>query len=119
MHRGNEVIREPHLVYYSVYGTKGCIERGRADQETAFFYFEGEMDKGEVRPITRKAPEYATTGGHGGSEHGVVKDFLDALDNKTKPPIDIIRAMDFTAPGIVAHEAVMRGNVWLEVPRFG
>jgi len=35
-----------------------------------------------------------------------------------RPPHDVIRAMDYTVPGIVAHEAAMKGGVWLDVPQF-
>jgi hypothetical protein len=30
----------------------------------------------------------------------------------------VARAIDFTAPGICAHESAMQGGVWLDVPLF-
>ena len=63
-------------------------------------------------------PEEAK-GGHGGGEYYLARDFINALDNNRKPPIDIIKAVDYTIPGIIAHQAAMKGNVWLDVPLFG
>jgi hypothetical protein len=46
----------------------------------------------------------------------MIRDFLDAVDNNTRPPIDVIRAMGFTAPGILAHEAAMSDGERLDIP---
>lgn len=64
------------------------------------------------------APEEAKHGGHGTSEHYMIRDFLDAVAHGHRPPIDVIRAMDFTVPGIVAHESAMKGGAWMGVPLF-
>ena len=49
----------------------------------------------------------------------MVRDFVDAIENNTKPPIDVVRAVDFTIPGILAHESAMAGGAWFDVPLFG
>ena len=41
------------------------------------------------------------------------------IEHDTRPPIDVIRAMDFTIPGIIAHESPMQGGEWMDVPLFG
>ena len=64
------------------------------------------------------APEEARRGGHGTSEYYLVRDFIDSIVNDTKPPIDVVRGVDMTIPGLIAHEAAMKGNVWLDVPHF-
>ena len=48
----------------------------------------------------------------------MVRDFIAAVEQGTQPPIDVVRSVDFTLPGILAHEAAMRGGVWLDVPQF-
>jgi len=68
--------------------------------------------------VDPNAPAEARQGGHGTSEYYMVRDFIDSLEQGCKPPIDVVRAMDFTIPGIVAHEAAMKGGVWLDVPLF-
>jgi predicted dehydrogenase len=119
--------REPPLVYYCIYGTKGFVENGRGAHPYAqnvsrgLLFIEGE-DK-----IAREvdwyisdpsAPEEARRGGHGTSEYYLVRDFINAIETDTTPPIDAVKAADITLPGLIAHEAAMKGNIWLDVPHF-
>lgn len=112
-----------HMVYYNLYGTKGSVESGRLGQG-GVCYIPGEMG-GEKNAETPKystvnphAPEEAKGGGHGTSEYYMIRDFLDAVKSNTRPPIDVMRAADFTIPGIIAHESAVRGGQWLDVPIF-
>ena len=116
-----------HMVWYSMYGTKGFIEAGRTGggKTDGLLYIEGEMTKEqgaqpyECSTVDPNAPEEAKSGGHGTSEYFMIRDFIDAIENKARPPLDIIRAVDFTVPGILAHEAAVKGGVWLDVPEYG
>jgi len=121
--------RYPHLVYYSLYGTRGFVENGRTGTDTeGLLWIEGETpddESGQRRAQTvpcsivdPDAPPEARQGGHGTSEYYMIRDFLDALENNTRPPIDVIRAMDFTVPGIIAHESAMTDGNWRDVPQF-
>jgi predicted dehydrogenase len=120
--RSSVVSREPLLGFYSVYGTKGFLETGREGYDTkGRIYFEDE-DK-EAREVDcfmsdPNAPEETKTGGHGTSEYYLLQDFINCIDNNTKPPIDIVKALEMTIPGIIAHQAVIKGNVWFDVPHF-
>jgi len=49
----------------------------------------------------------------------MIRDFIEAIKNNTRPPIDVVRSVDFTLPGICAHEAAMQGGIWVDVPLFG
>jgi hypothetical protein len=40
------------------------------------------------------------------------------VESGEKPPIDVMRAMDFTIPGIIAHESAMSDGNWRDVPRW-
>jgi len=121
--------RHPEVVYYSLYGEKGAVENGRtggfSGVSEGLLYIENEKGYEKGAKVIKcsvadpNAPEEAKLGGHGTSEYYLIRDFINALDNNTKPPIDVIRAMDYTVPGIIAHEAAMKGNVWLDVPLFG
>ena len=131
--RSQVALRHPQLAHFSLYGTKGFIESGRhvaprastGHRASTGRYFNAdtmtkqtgaqEIDCPLVDP---NAPTEALLGGHGTSEYFLVQDFIDAIDTNTKPPIDAVRAVEFTAPGIVAHEAAMQGEVWLDVPQF-
>jgi len=120
----SQVAVRPHMVWYSVYGTKGHLENQRypLGDGAGVFYSERtmpEIDKPEL-PRTPdsdpNAPSEASVGGHGTSEYYLIRDFLDSIEQDRPPPIDISRAVDFTAPGIVAHQSAMKGGEWLDVP---
>jgi predicted dehydrogenase len=119
----SQVASRPHMVWYSLYGTNGHLE-GQRDRGDGLYYVEGEMDKhqgGQPFPCPTSdpdAPPAARHGGHGTSEYYMIRDFLDALDAGRQPPIDVMRAMDFTVPGIIAHESAMKGGKWMDVPLF-
>lgn len=120
--RSSVATRGTWLCDYSVYGTKGSLETGRTGYDNiGLKYIEGE-DKEcvpmKISSTEENAPEEAMLGGHGTSEYYLVRDFLDSIVNDTKPPIDIVRALDMSVPGLIAHEAAMEGNVWKEIPLF-
>lgn len=128
--------RYPLIIFYSLYGTKGFVENGRrigkqeghlninADTEGMLYVEDGKgYEKGariiDCRLAAPSAPEEVKIGiGYGSAEYYLILDFIRALDNNIKPPIDVIKAMDYTVPGIIAHEAAMESNVWMDVPLF-
>ena len=114
--------RKPPLHYYALHGTKGYIESNRsAIGRPGLMYIEAEMESHqevEVLVSDPSLPESARAGGHGTAEYCLVQDFLGSLERGEKPRIDEVRAMDMTAPGLVAHESAMRGGIWLDVPSF-
>ncbi len=120
--RSSVATRKTWLCAYSVYGTKGCLETGRTGYEnTGLKYIEGEDDRCvpmEVRMSAKDLPPEAKLGGHGTCEYYLVRDFLDSVVNDTKPPIDIVRALDMSVPGLIAHEAAMEQGVWKDIPIF-
>ena len=133
--RSQVALREPPTHFYSLYGTKGTIENGRNgpgrtgllytvedcglhESYLANFRYGGNMaiDCPEADP---HAPPEAFGGGHGTIEYYLVRDFIDTLESGSlRPPIDVIKAMDMTVPGICAHEAAMSGGKWVDVPQF-
>lgn len=121
--RSSVASRRPPLCHYELYGTQGFIESGYENYDNeGRSYFEKEDEAAKPMKclsVDPNAPQGADAGGHGTSEYYLVRDFIDSIENDTTPPIDILRAMDMTVPGIIAHEAAMKGNVWLDVPRMG
>ena len=121
--RSSVLTLKPPLCHYQLYGTKGYIENGNYGyNSTGRSYYQGEDEEAKEMVCISSdpnAPEVAKLGGHGTSEYYIVSDFINSIENNTKPTIDILRAMDMTVPGIIAHEAAMKGNVWLDVPRLG
>ena len=112
---------EPHTVYYSVYGTKGFLENNRHGKDVVGMrYFEG-FDKKSM-PINCyenevEAPDFAKNS-HGTSDYYIAQDFLDCIEFNRTPILNEDRAFEITVPGLIAHEAAVTGNVWLDVPRF-
>jgi predicted dehydrogenase len=58
-------------------------------------------------------------GGHGGSHPHLVHEFVRSIVEGRRPAIDAVRAADWTAAGICAHESALRGGAGVQVPRFG
>jgi predicted dehydrogenase len=126
--RSQAAPRYHDMIFYSLYGTKGVVETGREGgwQGTqGLLFLEDEMRKEDGAQLIDcptsdpNAPLEARQGGHGTSEYYMIRDFIEAVENHTRPSIDVIRAVDFTVPGILAHEAAMSGGKWLDVPLFG
>jgi len=108
--------------YFSIYGTRGCLETDRFNwQDTAYVYFK---DSPETEAMTQirtsinhpDAPEDAKSGGHGTSEYYLVQDFIQSILNDTTPPIDVHTALDFGLPGLCAHSSALQGGKIIEIP---
>lgn len=119
--------REPPIHFYALYGTRGNLETDRigGHRDTkGRLYIHGETSARDPQIIDclqsdPAAPAEALTGGHGSTEYYLVRDFIEAVKANAHPPIDAVRAAEFTAPGICAHESSLQGGAWVEVPQFG
>ncbi len=109
----SNVIPRGHIIYYSLYGTRGYLESPR-EGERGLFYVSEEMKAPVSFPCQIVDPELP----QGIPEYFMIEDFLKAVETRSRPPIDVIRAMDFTVPGLVAHESALSGGKWLDVPLF-
>lgn len=124
--RSQVAYREPPMHFYSLYGTKGSVEnnRGAHSDTQGRLYVHGEAANREgAQEIVclasdPNAPAEAHRGGHGTTEYYLVREFLDALNHGTPPPIDAVKAAQWTAPGICAHESAMNNGQWVDVPHF-
>ena len=113
--------RKPHIVTYNLYGTKGLLETGRTEgyDTVGNRYFE-ETDK-RLTPINCNgtkldAPLNHKFGGHGTSDYYGAQAFLDYIEFGKEPYTTVDRAVELTLPGIIAHEAAMKGHVWMDIP---
>ncbi|NLE43864.1 MAG: Gfo/Idh/MocA family oxidoreductase [Chloroflexi bacterium] len=122
--RSSVAYREPPMHYYSLYGAKGFVETDRTGGrggDKGKLFIEGAMEVYEEIACPHADPNAAADqlkGGHGTAEYYLVREFLDALKEGIRPPIDVVRAMDFTLPGICAHESAMNDSKWVDVPLF-
>jgi predicted dehydrogenase len=124
----------PHaMAYYSLQGTKGVYEGGRAPGELPRVWLSEGPDGGggrerEWRSLWdyeahlpeewRNPDQEALRAGHGGGDYFVVRDFVGAVRAGAPPPIDVYRALDYTVPGLVSEQSILRGGVPLPVPDF-
>lgn len=113
--------RKPAWCGYAVYGTKGYLQTECYDSETAQRYFMDE-DEDMVKIATHSSDPNATEemklGGHGSCEFYLIDHFLDAIIEDKKPALDIVKALDMTIPGLIAHDCAMEGGVWKNMPDF-
>ncbi|GIV79700.1 MAG: glycosyl hydrolase family 109 protein 1 [Litorilinea sp.] len=121
--------KRPHaMTNYTLQGTKGVFEGARRPGERDWVWISDycrdpnqwvplETFEAEFLPeIWRDPPPEALQAGHGGGDYFEVMDFIDAVQGRKAPTIDIHKAMDMTLPGLVSQESIRRGGEWLEVP---
>ena len=126
--RSQTAFREPPMHFYSLYGTKGSLENdrsGHGGEQRGKLFVAGEHDPKQgfediaCPEADPAAPPEAYSGGHGTSEYYLVRDFISAVKQGTRPPIDAVKAAEWTAPGICAHASALQGGEWVDIPSFG
>jgi predicted dehydrogenase len=118
--------REPHSIWYAVYGTKGMAESDRwGDRfEAVNLYLENDGGTRRERhwipawPAGSGAPGAADT--HGGGDFYAVHFFLEKVLGRSSAAesIDVYEALDMSVPGILAYKSILAGNAPFEVPDF-
>jgi len=102
----------------AVYGTEGSFEHSLSG--AVWVDIEG---KEEVKPPMHHEelpePLASNLGGHGGSHAYLVHEFVDAVDKKRLPRINVWEAVRYCAPGLVAHKSALKGGELLKVPDWG
>jgi hypothetical protein len=119
----------PHnMTHYVLQGTKGAYISGRRPGEPGLIWTEARSPGPEQwQTLDEYEPEFlpdewrrhgaaAVASGHGGGDFFVARAFARAVLDGTPPPIDVHRALDFTLPGLISEESIVRGGVPLEVP---
>lgn len=123
----------PHNMHaYLLQGTKGCYEapRGFGDDHKVWLedrpsgdgkerVWRSLWDFKDYLPERYKNPtEEAKKAGHQGGDYYLVKDFYDAVVNNTEPEVNVYRAAEWTAVGLLSElSATNRGRV-MELPNF-
>jgi len=117
---GFSVEREPAFHYFTLYGTKGCIETGRGlDDKPKIYLKEGEPEH-KIAPFEYEddMPEAAKAAGHGGADFFVLREFVSSIEEGRPPEIDVVQGMEQTAPGICAHQSALENGKPVEIPNF-
>ena len=56
--------------------------------------------------------------GHGGGDFFIVEDFIEAIRRNEQPELNVYRACEWTAVGLLSAISVTNGGKTMEVPRF-
>lgn len=121
--------KRPHaMTNYTLQGTKGAYESSRRTGEGNWVWLEEycrdpnawvSLDQFEdefLPEIWRNPPREALASGHGGGDYFEVMDFVDTVQGRKPPAIDIHAAMDMTLPGLISQESIRCDGEWLDVP---
>jgi predicted dehydrogenase len=133
----------PQQRYMSLQGTAGCYEGPRDMSENHHIWLEhgrgrdasplptlGMASRERAwRSLWDYADDYlpamwrdvtpeARAAGHGGSDYLCARDFAQALLDGRPAPIDVYRAMDYTVPGLVSEESILKDGAPVDVPDF-
>ncbi|MGQ9552619.1 MAG: Gfo/Idh/MocA family protein [Anaerolineae bacterium] len=120
--RAQAVAREPMMHYYSIYGTRGCLETERPPhpmQTNAWLEsvpYINSMIRIPVDANVPHAPAEAYAGGHGTVEYFMIQDFMGSIRTDTRSPIDVELAWNMTVPGLCAHQSALKGGMPVPVP---
>ena len=108
-------IQRSYCLYYSVYGTKGSVERTRiqdffADNTTNYLYLHDQMwQLNGMIPVPVHNwfdPLIKERASHGTMEIAQAMDFVDAILKDRRPLIDVYEAARSSAAAIVALKAI-------------
>ncbi len=123
----------PHnLAFYSLQGTKGAYEapRGLGDDHKVWLSdMDADTAHAKWRPLSefearylpdryRNATAEQRQTGHWGGDFFIVQDFVDAVVNGTRPPVDVYDACEWTAVGLLSELSVTNGGRAIEMPAF-
>jgi predicted dehydrogenase len=123
----------PHnMAQYHLQGTWGAYESGRGGGDPARVYLtaDGKTNPDACwEPLSNYAAQYlpeewlnpppeAHAGGHGTSEWFMIRDFLDAVRNHSAPPIDVLAALNCSAPGLYALSSRLQGGIPVAIPDY-
>jgi len=114
-------------IWYSIYGSKGCMESAReiAEQgDIAKIYINCDEYEGEnAWHIESYSPsdeltETAKTFGHGGSDFYTMHNFVEKIKGHDADVVGIYEALDMFLPGLFAYRSVLAGGIPMYVPNL-
>ena len=127
--------RPSETSFYGLQGTHGVFESGRAGRGTGQVWVGNNPPPGPVPDIhrnwepiekytdllpksTRQRLDDAASSGHGGGDYSVAYAFVDAVLGIAPNPVDIFRAVEWTAVGLCSTQSILNGGIPIELPEF-
>lgn len=120
--------RPNNFTYLGLQGTRAAYEAPRGPKDEHKVYVEGQTPRGtwqslwdfeEYLPETwRKMAAEAVDDGYSGGDSLMIEEFAQCILEDTRPPIDVVDALNMTAPGLLSEVSRERGGAPVEVPEF-
>jgi len=126
----------PHnMVHYALQGTAGAYLSGRHDGESGLIWLEGYspatptgtatewqragdfMGRYE-HPLWQQWGAIAESAGHGGGDFFVLLEFIEAIEKRIAPPIDVYDAVTWSCITPLSERSLAEGNAPVEIPDF-
>jgi predicted dehydrogenase len=105
--------------WFSLMGTKGCVETNRSEGDTAKRWLAGSVEKSKAEASwDAMLPDAATRTGHWGLDYFPLADFVDAIRAGRSPEMDVYTAVETAAPAILAAKSAEEGGRPFDVPDF-
>ena len=98
-------------------GSGGEMGRVRGVQGSYYGKYEG---LAKNLPDTRRPPlpPSVEPGGHEGSHGYLMNEFVTAILEDRQPKVDVAKALNMTAAGIVAHQSALKDGELLKIPQY-
>ncbi|MCR5150436.1 MAG: Gfo/Idh/MocA family oxidoreductase [Clostridiales bacterium] len=122
----------PHCMdYYHLQGTKGCFNSRSHKDDIDRVSFIGEdsplhemkwqkLDNFEIYMPDRykNATQEQKAAGHNGGDFFIVEDFINAIRDNKQPELDVYKACEWTAVGLLSSLSVTNGSRTMQMPDF-
>ena len=120
--------RPMSYTYYGLQGKTAAYEGPRAPGEEHRIYVHGRTPRGEWESLwnyaeylpekwQKIAPE-AVNDTYDGGAPLMIEDFARSISDDTKPPVDVVDALNMTAPGLISEISRSKGGQPVDVPEF-
>ncbi|PJB62481.1 MAG: hypothetical protein CO096_25360 [Armatimonadetes bacterium CG_4_9_14_3_um_filter_66_14] len=117
--------RPMNYQYLGLQGTGACYEAPRGPKDEHKVYVHGQTPRGEWQSLfdfdkylPARWPAGLTDDGIDAGAHLMIEDFARSILDDTRPPIDVVDALNMTAPGLLSEVSRERGGEPVEVPAF-
>jgi len=120
--------RPTSFTYLGLQGTGACYEGTHTAQDDHRVYVHGQTEPGTWQSLWdfsdylpegwKRMPEEAIDRGYDGGTSVMIEDFAQCIQNDTRPPLDVVDALNMTAPGLLSEVSRERGGEPVEVPEF-
>lgn len=120
--------RPNNYTYYGLQGINACYEGPRAPGEEHRIYVNGQTERGTWESLWnykeylsdgwKNLPEEAISDTYDGGAPLMMEEFARCIIDDTKPPVDVVDALNLTAPGLMSEVSRSKGGIPVEVPEF-